>query len=65
MTGPARPGVGVFRQLLHIVDTGAYVLTFRGVPLHVARCGAVTVATQPGHARPWPWCPACRRETRG
>lgn len=55
--GPPRPGVGVFRKLLHLVDADARRVVFRGVPLYTARCGAMVAVGD--NLRPWEWCPAC------
>lgn len=60
VAGPPQLGAGVFRHLKHLVDPDCYAIDFRGVPLRVARCGAVTVPTP--HPGPCPWCPACQPE---
>jgi len=60
VTESPRLGAGVFRRLVHVIDPGAYVIDFRGVRLHVARCGAVAVPIV-GLVPPcWAWCAGCR-----
>ncbi|ROP40718.1 hypothetical protein EDD40_6135 [Saccharothrix texasensis] len=61
--GPPARAVGVFRRLAHLVDADTRTLDFRGLRLHVARCGAmcaVVRAPLPARSiRPSGWCSTC------
>lgn len=51
-------GAGVFRQLLHIVGPDSPQITFKGIPLWFADCGAACVLV-PGTFVDPRWCQNC------
>lgn len=52
-------GAGVFRQLLHVVDTDTRSIEFDGIPLWFARCGAACLLVEIGLRIDRDRCPTC------